>query len=185
MRASPGESGAQGDPERRRRRRRLFARAQAACQGRRVPAEPASPLPSRAAAGPPPTRPAPGARRPSPTPGDAPRTTAPALTLPLGLALSWDPTLRSRPTSPHLPLSDGRRKLWESKWEQTVKGRPNVRSRYSPSHISAFVTRTAHPTPHLCSHQPASHHASHIYPMHIQDILAAPGPPPVTSLLHL
>lgn len=69
---SARESGAQGDPERQRRRRRLLARARAACQGRRVPAEPASPLLKRPPARPPPAPhpPAAGAH-PTPPPGNA------------------------------------------------------------------------------------------------------------------
>lgn len=102
---SAGESGAQDDPER--RRRRLLARVQAACQGRRVPAGPASPLLSSAAAGPSPTRP-----RPAPTPGDAQCTPAPELTPPSG---------PRAPLSPHSPqpphLSEPRSLRWK---EETV-----------------------------------------------------------------
>lgn len=61
---SAPESGARGDPERRRRRRQLLVRARAACQGRRVPADPSPhPLP-----GPPPARPDPPASAAPPPP---------------------------------------------------------------------------------------------------------------------
>lgn len=135
-------------------------------------------LPPSAPRLPPPARPQPArARRPHPQRSP----------LPPGLALPWAPALRSHPASPNLALSAARRKLREAKWEPTVKGRPSVRSRYSPSRASAFATRAAHPAPHLCSPQSAAHHASQINLAHAQGTLDAPGPPPVTSprLLHL
>lgn len=142
-----------------------------------------------------------GVCRRSPPPPSAPRLPPPARPppararrshpqrslLPRGLALPWAPARRSHPTSPNLAFSAARRKLREAKWEPTVKGRPSVRSRHSPSRISAFATRAAHPAPHLCSPQSAAHHASQINLAHAQGTLDAPGPPPVTSprLLYL
>lgn len=122
---SARESGAQGYPERQRRRRRLLARARAACQGRRVPAEPASPLLKPPPARPPPAR---GWRPPSRRRRARPRS-LPFLRAP---APPGAPTLRGHLTPPNLAVFKERRKLGESKGEQTAKCRPNAHSRYSP-----------------------------------------------------
>lgn len=131
-----------------------------------MPAEPASP-----------SLRSPGCRGPAPRPAATHRAQ---------LARSSPLPPRPRPPlGPHplLPpnLSEPRflqerRRLWEPKWEQTVKCRPNVRSPIIlRSRIPAFLTCASHPTPHLCSHQSASHYASHIYLMPAQGTLLLPA----------
>lgn len=110
------------------------------------------------------------ARRTQPTPrGDA----RPFLR---GLAFPWAPTFRYHPTSPNLAFFIERRVLWESKWEQTVKCRLDVRSPIILSSlIPSLLTCAPHPLPHLCSHKSAPHHASHMYPTHIQGTVPFPA----------
>lgn len=114
----------------------------APCQGRRVPAEPASPLP--------PPRPAPHRLRPAPTPAAhghtsrclsvlappgllAPHFAAPPALQPTSLAFF--------PPPPEIRLSEG------LKWAHTVKCRPEVSAPLF-SHLPAHPRRLPHSAPH-------------------------------------
>lgn len=92
------------------------------------------------------------------------------------LAFPWAPTFRYHSDSPNLAFFIKRRISWESKWEQTVKCRLDVRSPIILSSlIPSLLTCAPRPLPHLCSHQSAPHYASHMYPMHTQGTVPFPA----------